>query len=46
MDHGALYGKSMIPNDIMNILNENAYLHCNKLFLKTLSIVPVHQINT
>jgi hypothetical protein len=27
MDHGALCGKSMIPNEIMNILNENAYLH-------------------
>lgn len=29
MDHGALYGKSMIPNEIMNILNENTYLHRN-----------------
>ena len=27
MNHGALYGKSMIPNEIMNVLNEIAYLH-------------------
>jgi len=29
MNHGGLYGKSMIPNELMNILNENAYLHRN-----------------
>ena len=33
MDHGALYGKSMIPNEIMSILNENAYLHQNNFGL-------------
>jgi len=31
MIHGALYGKSMIPNEIMSILNESAYLHPNQL---------------
>jgi hypothetical protein len=33
MNHGALYGKSMIPNEIMNVLNENACLHRNNLSL-------------